>query len=430
MAAVKRVVIPYAPRPQFQPYHDRSQRWAAIVAHRRAGKTVACVNDLIKAAVTCRKQDGRFAYLAPFYAQAKDVAWGYLKRFTAPLGPVDVRESDLLVDLPNGARIRLYGADNYDRLRGGYLDGVVLDEYGDMDPRAWSEVIRPMLSDRMGWATFIGTPKGRNHFAELFDGDPEGRFRGARHDPDWYCLTLKASESGLIDPSELVDAARTLSEDQYAQEYECSFDAAVVGAYYAKQMAAADADKRIARVPHDPAVPVYTAWDLGVGDDTAIWFAQLVGREVHIIDYLENNGVGLEWYAKELDKRPYKYDTHILPHDASARVLSMDSRTRVDTLRSLGLHSQNVLPRQNVDDGINAARLLIPRCWFDGERCRQGIAALRQYRRKFDEKRKVYENTPLHDWSSHAADAFRYLALGLPASSSQWSTPIAYPAGY
>lgn len=419
VAAVQRIVIPYCPRPQFAPFHGRKERFACIVAHRRAGKTVACINELIRGALTCTLSEPRFAYVAPFYAQAKDVAWSYLKRFTAPIPGVRVNESELRVDLPNGGRVRLYGADNYDRLRGGYLDGVVLDEYADMDPRAWSEVIGPMLADRKGWAVFIGTPKGRNAFWELYDR--------ATKDPEWFVMLLKASETGLIEPDELARWRKEMTEDQYEQEFECSFQAAVVGAYYGREMQRAEEEGRITRVPWEPSLPVHTAWDLGIGDSTAIWFCQIVGREYRIIDYLENSGVGLDWYARELDKRPYKYGEHILPHDAQVKSLN-DGKSRVETLEALGIRPR-ILPASRVEDGINAVRLLLPQCWFDAEKTARGVEALRQYRREWDDKRKVFHDRPLHDWTSHAADAFRYLALGRPRNpiKTGFNRKIEYP---
>lgn len=407
----------YVARSQFVPFHTRKQRWSVLVAHRRAGKTVACVNDLIDAALRCKLPEPRFAYLAPYYAQAKDVAWNYLKRYTAPITGSAIHEAELRVDLPNGGRVRLYGADNYDRLRGIYLDGVVLDEYGDMDPRAWSEVIRPALSDRSGWASFIGTPKGRNHFCEVYEG--------ALTDKDWLAQMLKASETGILPESELADARKAMTEDQYAQEYECSFQAAVVGAYFARELNAAEENRRIGRVIHEGGIAVHTAWDLGIGDSTAIWFVQTIGREVRIIDYLENSGVGLDWYAKELDRKPYKYGEHILPHDAEVKELGT-GKSRLETLNSLGIRNTRIIPAQSVEDGINAARVYMSRCWFDKEKCRQGLEALRMYRREWDEKRKVFKDRPLHDWTSHAADAFRYLALADPTTSGMWDKPLNY----
>ena len=186
----QRIEIPYWPRPQFQPYHDRKERFACLVAHRRAGKTVACINDLIKSAVTCTLPDPRFGYLAPYHAQAKDIVWTYLERYTAPIPGIETNISELRVDFPNGARIRLYGAENAARMRGLYFDGIVLDEPADMDPRVWPEIIRPALSDRKGWATFIGTPKGKNAFYDTYDA--------AKRSPEWFSLMLKASETGLV----------------------------------------------------------------------------------------------------------------------------------------------------------------------------------------------------------------------------------------
>jgi phage terminase large subunit len=421
-AAVREIVIPYTPRPQFLGLHERTNRWGVAVCHRRAGKTVSCINELIKRALMCDKQEPRFAYAAPFYAQAKDVAWSYLKRFTAVIPGVESHESELRVDLPNGGRVRLYGLDNYDRLRGGYFDGIVLDEYGDADPRAWQEVIRPALSDRKGWALFIGTPKGRNHFSEIWDQ--------AQRDSDWFTMMLRASESGLLDPAELIDARKTMTEDQYEAEFECSFQAAVIGAYYGREMQAAENAKRIVGVPHDPATLVHTAWDLGIGDSTAIWFAQMVGKEVHLIDYIENSGVGLDWYVarlKEGHRANWNYGEHLLPHDAEAKELGT-GKSRVETLAGLGMGGVRVLAQRRKEDTINGARLLIPRCWFDVDKCQRGIDALRNYRREWDDKRKVFHDRPLHDWASHGADAFGELAAGQPGETSDWSKPLKYNA--
>lgn len=411
------IVIPYKPREQFLSLHARRQRWAVGVCHRRAGKTVACVNELLKGAVVCDRPEPRFAYLAPYYAQAKDVAWSYLKRFAGAIPGVEPNESELRVDLPGGARVRLYGADNFDRLRGTYFDGIVLDEYGDTDPRAWQEVIRPALSDRRGWAIFIGTPKGRNHFADLWDQ--------ARRDPDWFTLQLKASETGLISAEELADARKTMTEDQYAAEYECSFQAAVIGSYYGREMQAAEDEKRIGKVPWEVKIPVHTAWDLGIGDSTAIWFVQLVGREVRLIDYLENSGVGLDWYVRQLRDRPYVYGEHFVPHDASVKELG-SGKTRVETLDSLGLRNLVIGKQRKKEDSINGARLLLPKCWFDAEKCAKGIAALQNYRREWDEKRKVFHDRPLHDWSSHGADAFAEFAANEPVGADVFDKKLDY----
>lgn len=401
-----RIVIPYSPRPAFQPLHDRTQRWAAIVAHRRAGKTVACINDLIKAALLNPRQHPppRYGYLAPTYTQAKDVAWSYLKFYTQNIPGIEARESDLQIILPNGAIVRLYGADNYDRMRGLYFDGVVVDEPADIDPRAWPEVIRPALADYRGWAVFIGTPKGRNHFHQLV-------VTGEKNLDDWLVLRLPVSKTKLLAESELIDARRTMTEEQYEQEFECSFDAAIVGTYYGKQMANAEKEKRITGVPYEPLSRVWTAWDLGIADATSIWWAQIVGREVRIIDYYEASGVDLAHYVREIDSKSYLYAGHILPHDVEAKELGT-GKSRKEVLEALGLNC-TVAPNLRVEDGINAVRLMLPRCWFDAKRCERGIDAMKLYRSEYDAKLQTLRPRPVHDWTSHAADAFRYLAVGL-----------------
>lgn len=401
------VTIPYTPRSQLLPFHNRTERFACLVAHRRFGKTVGCINDLQKGALTCTRERPRFAYLAPYLKQAKTVAWDYLLHYSSSIPGISVNHSELRVDYPNGGQVRLYGADNADGMRGIYLDGVVLDEPADMDPRVWPEIIRPALSDRQGWAAFIGTPKGKNAFWDVREQ--------ARKSPDWFYAEFRASNTLILPQTELDAAKLDMTEDQYNQEYECSFDAAILGAYYGKLLVKAQEDKRIGKVPWEPKLPVHTAWDLGIGDSTAIWFAQQVGMECRIIDYYESSGVGLEHYVKVLKEKPYVYGDHILPHDVEVADLST-GRTRLQFLASLGLYGR-VLQRDSVEDGISAARNLLPQCWFDETKCERGLEALRQYRAEYDEKLKTLKSRPLHDWTSHAADAFRYLARGLPDQS-------------
>ena len=396
------LVSPYEVRDQFMPLHGRKTRWFIGVAHRRAGKTVADINELVIGATKCQLPNPRFAYVAPQLNQAKDIALVYLKEYTAFLSP-KINESELWVELPGGARIRIYGADNPDRLRGIYLDGVVLDEFGDMDPTIWTQVIRPALSDRKGWAAFIGTPKGKNTFHKLWIE--------AEDDPDWTRLMLKASETGLLDAKELSDARKMMSDDEYAQEYECSFEAAVRGAYYAKELNAAEAAEppRITSVPHDARLQTYTAWDLGVADSTVIWFLQPHGRELRVIDVLKGEGVGLDWYVRQLQDRDYLYAKHYLPHDVEVRELGT-GKSRKEVLEGLGIRV-TVCPNIPIADGIQAVRMLLPMCWFDKTKCKDGIEALRMYRRDYDEKRQEFRQAPLHDWTSHYADAFRYFAV-------------------
>lgn len=405
----------YEPRQPFIDFHNRPNRWAVMVCHRRAGKTVACVADLVLSALATTKDSARFAYLCPQFNQAKDVAWLYIKNLTADIPQVTYNETELRCDLPNGSRIRLYGAENGDRLRGLYLDGIILDEYADMAPDVWGAVIRPALSDRNGWAAFIGTPKGHNEFHRIF----------ADADSEWFKLMLKAGDSGIISPKELEAARKSMTEDQYAQEFECSFEAAIRGAYYGKEMKRAEEDGRLTRCPYEPVSQVWTAWDLGMDDSTAIWFAQMVGREIRVIDYYEAQGMALDHYVKVLKEKPYIYAGALLPHDAKVRELGT-GKSRQETLEGFGLGNCTVVPAQSVEDGINAVRLMLPRCYFDAVKCKSGIEALKQYRADFDEKKNVFTNRPRHDWTSHAADAFRYLALGIRSETK--SAPIKYPS--
>lgn len=398
--AAERRVIPYAPRRLFVPYHARTQRWAVMVAHRRFGKTVGTINDLIKRAIELKLDHGRFAYVAPYLSQGKEIAWEYLKRFAAP-AITDKNESELWVELCGKARIRIHGADNPDRLRGAYLDGVVLDEYADMRPSVWGEVIRPMLADRQGWGTFIGTPKGHNEFYDVWDQ--------AQGNPAWFTAMFRASETGVLAYDELNDAARDMTPEQYAQEFECSFEAAITGAYFGKEMADAERAGRICELPYERQLPVHTAWDLGIGDSTAIWFFQVVGSEIRVIDHYEAHGQGLPHYASVLASKPYKYGDDYVPHDARVRELGT-GRTRIETLEQLG-RKPKLVPAHKVMDGINAARLSMPMIWFDRYKCKDGIEALRQYRAEFDEKTRAFKDNPRHDWTSHSADAFRYLAM-------------------
>ena len=398
-----KVNLHFKARDQFLPYLNRTERWACVVAHRRAGKTVACIMDLIAAAVGHEGREPRFAYVAPTFAQAKDVAWSYLKEYTTKIPGVEISESELAATFPhNGARIRLYGASNPDRLRGVPFDGVVIDEAGDQDPRAWPEVIRPALSDRRGWATFIGTPKGRNGFFQIF--------AEAQRNPDWFCARLTASRTGLIDQEELEDAKRAMTPEQYRQEYEGSFDASVIGAYYAPDIELAEAESRIGRVPHDRSADVFAAWDLGIGDATAIWLFQIVGQEWHWLGFCENSGKGLDHYVDWIRALPHPVHRHFLPHDASARELQT-GKSRLQFLEGRGLICE-IVPRHAVDDGINAVRTRLNRMWFDAEGCRRGLDCLRMYRAEFDHRHLVLKSMPLHDWASHGADAFRIGVMG------------------
>ena len=395
------VEIPYSPRAVFLPFHNRTERWACIVAHRRCGKTVACINDLVKRALTEGKQDARYAYVAPYYGQAKAVAWDYLLKYSQPVSK-QVNHSELWVELVNGSRIRLFGSDNADAMRGIALDGVVIDETADHKPRVWGEILRPALSDRNGWGAFIGTPKGHDAFYETY--------QKALASQEWYASLLRSSETGILPQTELDDARSGMTADQYAQEFECSFEAAILGAIYAKELDEARSNNRITQVPHDKTLKVDTYWDLGVGDSTSIIFTQSTGREIRIIDYYEASGEGLPHYASILQSKGYLYGKHNAPHDIQVRELG-SGRSRLETASSLGIKF-DVVPNASLEDGIHAARMLMGRCLFDKDKCFPLIEALQHYRWDYNDKMGQFKTHPVHDWSSHAADAYRYLAIG------------------
>lgn len=395
----------YQPRKQFLPFHLRNQRWGCIVAHRRAGKTVACINELITRALATKKTNARYAYIGPFYRQVKAIAWDYLKQYAAPILTAK-NEVDLEVTLPNGAKIRLFGADNPDSLRGLYLDGVILDEYADMKPSVWGSVIRPMLADRKGWAVFIGTPKGHNAFYDIWN---------LSKSEDWFSLMLRASVSGLLDQSELDDAKRQMTEDEYEREFECSFEASIAGAIYGKWMADAAKEGRIGKVAYDPNLPVHTAWDMGFSDTTTVWFYQMVFNEIRVIDYYENNMHGIDHYCEVLKEKKYKYGKHWVPQDAGQELMAARGRSIVQQAFDLGI-KMFIVPETTQINAHEAVRLTLPYCWFDYEKCEAGVEALKQYQYEWDEDKKMYKKKHRHDWASHASRAFDLVAR-------TWKTP-------
>ena len=395
------VRLKYEPRLYFLPFHQRTNRFSCIVAHRRAGKTVACINELVIRALYTPKQEARYAYIAPYYRQAKDVAWQYLKEAVKDFA-TDIRESELRVKLPNGAWITLYGADNPDALRGIYLDGAVFDEIADCRPSLWGEVILPTLADRQGWAAFIGTVKGKNHFYDLYEN--------AKQDPSWYDLILLPDDTQVLSPEDLKVMQSQMDEAQYAQEFLCDFTAAVKGTYYADLIQQLEANDHIlARPLYDDTLPVQCAADLGFSDSTAFWFWQERPDGIALIDHYENSGQPLSHYIHMLNDKPYHIETVWLPHDARAKTLQTGKST-VEQMLHAGFPCQ-ITPNMKVQDGIEAVRSILPNCHFDLLTCKDGIEALRSYKRSFNELTKTFQDKPLHDWASDTSDAFRYLAL-------------------
>ncbi len=362
------------------------------------------------------QRPANYWHMLPTAKQGRKVVWEGIdrqgRRMIDQAFPEAIRKSkrddEMLIRLTSGSTWQVVGSDNFNALVGANPAGIVFSEYAIANPRAW-DYLRPILAENGGWALFIYTPRGRNHGAGLFEM--------AKANSDWFFERLTVDDTGVIDAATIEEERRSgMPEEMIEQEYYCSFQAALVGAYYGAALTAAEKEGRLTRVAWEPQFPVVTAWDLGIGDATAIWFAQLIGREIRLIDYYENAGVGLEHYAKVLSEKPYVYDDRqgfILPHDAESLELGT-GHTRLKTLSSLGLHrGQRVVPRANLEDGINAVRVILPRCWFDAEKCARGIEALRQYRKEWNEDRRMFNDRPEHDWTSHPADAFRYLAMGL-----------------
>lgn len=410
----------YKPRPLQHKLHCALRRFNVLVAHRRFGKTVFCINHMIDRALSCMQKRPIYVYVAPFRNQAKKVAWPYIKEYTANLPGVKFNEADLVATLHNGATIQLFGADDPDTMRGLYVDGAVLDEYAQINPSLWTDVLQPMMIDRKGWAIFIGTPQGHDAFYDLYQQALQDMTKPGA---DWFAANYKASETGILDPDELALARKNMlkatgDDDKYMQEFENSFEAAIKGAYYGKQLAMAEQDGRILdRIAPTPQVPVQTAWDIGVGDSTAIWFFRVQPRTgwIDVIDYYENNGCGIDHYVNVLQRKQrelgYTYGIHHAPHDAAVKEWG-SGKTRLEQAQSLGIRFRMV-PRASVEDGINAARSMLPRCRFDKSKCYTGIEHLRLYKQKWDDNRKTFSNAPEHGPHSHSADAFRYAALGI-----------------
>lgn len=356
-------------------------------------------------------------YCAPYTVQARAIAWDYLTKYSEAIPGHEIHKQSLAVDYPNGGRIMLAGADNVDRHRGIYLDHLVLDEYPQMSSRIWSQVFRPALADRKGSANIMGTPMGRgNDFYDLFTRAKAGL-------EDWSTHLYTVADTGLIDPKELEAARREMSPEEFEQEFMCSFDAAIKGAYWSREMAEAQEQGRITSVPYQDQIAVHTVWDLGMADSTAIWFLQFAGQEVHFIDYKEFTGMGFPAIVRELNKLPYIYGDHVAPHDIRVRELGSGA-TRLETARSLGI---NFKICKNIDlmDGIDAVRSLLKRSWFDKVKCAPGLECLRSYRSQYDDVHRVFSNRPLHDWTSHGADAMRYTAVHF-GKGQQQPPPLDY----
>ena len=408
--------IPYTPRKHQKYIHhniDR-HRWSVLVCHRRFGKTVCMINQLIKSALLSKLKNPRYAYIAPTFKQAKSIAWDYMKQFTLKIPNVRFNETELRVDLPNGSRITLLGSENCDGLRGIYLDGCVIDEYANVNERLFPEIIRPALSDRKGYCVFIGTPQGmNNNFYDLYN-----HAQGAE---DWFHYKAKASQTKIVDPDELEKAEEIMGSNKFKQEFECDWIANIEGAVYGEIVAEMENKRQLGRVPYDPALPVSTAWDLGVSDHTAIIFFQQLGSAINIIDYYEERGQGLPHYVDVVKSKDYIYGDHFAPHDIEVMEFS-NGKTRREVAYQLGIRFK-VVPKIPLEDGIHATLMTLPKCWVDTDHCKKLIDALRHYHRKYIDKNRMFRSKPVHDWSSHACDAMRYLCIGITELNTRQTAP-------
>lgn len=401
-----KIDIPYQARVPFQAFHQRPQSRAVMVCHRRAGKTTACIFDLIIKSINTKKPNARFVYIAPYKNQTKNIVWEELLRGIRSFGNmVKINNQELTVTFKhNNASIKLYGADDPDSLRGIYCDGAILDEYAQMRPSLYSEVLVPALSDRMGWVVFIGTPKGHDEFyrrREMAKNNPE----------EYFYLELKASETGFVPEERLAIDRTEMSESEYQQEYECSFEASLKGSFYADQINELQANGHVLNIPYNKSFPVNTAWDLGLTDKTAIWFYQIVENRLHIIDYYETSRTPLPEIVSHLLSKEYRYGVHHLPHDACHERLGMD-KTIIEQLWRYGLDVRSV-PKLSIRSGIASVRKILNKSWFDANRCFIGLEALKMYQKTYNKQSAMYIDHPKHDKYSDAADAFRMLALAV-----------------
>ena len=419
------ITIPYRPRELQNFLHKKidMHRFNVLVLHRRAGKTVAMINHMLKDALTNPLPNSRYVFLAPTFKQGKLTAWDYIKTYAGKIPNVKFNESELRCDLPNGSRITILGAENDQAIRGISLDGCVFDETQSIKPTIFPEIIRPALADRKGWCVFIGTPKGRNYFYQLY--------QNAKETKDWYSCVFKASETKILDDEELNAAKGVMSKDLYDQEFECSFNAAITGSYFGSIIDGLAKEGRIGDVPFDDNLDVETWWDLGLNDSTSIWFVQKHKGEIRLIDYYENSGFGLDHYIDVLNNKPYSedYSKHIAPHDIKVRELGNFGKSRLDSALELGI-SFEVAPKVSVEDGIEAVRKNLQNCWFDKSRCGTAVEYLKAYQKRYDDKNQTFRNKPLHNYASHCADSFRTGIVGQGLQTSNWKKEVPIETNY
>lgn len=404
----------FTPRPYQLPLlraMDNGIKRAVLIAHRRSGKDKTLINLTVKKML---ERVGTYFYFFPTYAQGKKILWDGMDKtgfkFLDHI-PVDIRKrtnnTDMLIELLNGSIFQIVGTDNIDSIVGTNTIGCVFSEYALQNPAAW-DFMRPILRENGGWAIFNYTPRGNNHGKKLYDM--------ARNNPDWFCSLLTVDDTKDINGNRIITDADIeeerrsgMSEELIQQEYYCSFEAAIEGAYYAKEITNMRNSGRICNVPYDSSMPVFSVWDLGINDTMAIGFFQRTITELRMIDFYENKNNGLDHYAKLLKDKPYVYSKHFAPHDIKVRELS-DGKSRLEKAEALGIKFE-VVPSLSIEDGIEAARSALTKTYIDQNNCSRFLDCIVEYKKKWDEKNRVFGNKPLHDWTSNAADMFRYASI-------------------
>lgn len=402
-------------------YLERGGRHAELIWHRRSGKDEI---SLHRTACAAFERKATYWHMLPEASQARKAIWEAINPHTGvrridEAFPLEIRAStnatEMLIRFKNGSTWQVVGSDNFNSLVGSPPAGVVFSEWALANP-ASRAYLRPILLENGGWQIYITTPRGKNHAHRTYTA--------AKKEPGAFAQVLAATETKTLSAEQLESERLAYIEDfgldqgeaLFEQEYMCSFDAAVMGAYYAKYLANAEREGRIGNVPYQDEFPVYTAWDIGYSDDTAIWFYQVIRGEVRVIDYYAANGHGVDHYAEVLDKKAYHYarmgskPVLYLPHDARAKTFAAQGKSAQEQFFALG-YTSHIVPQLSLQDGIQAVRAMLPRCVFDAERCGDAVESLKLYRREWDEDRRVFRDTPLHDWTSHPADAFRMLAV-------------------
>lgn len=390
---------------------------AFVVWHRRSGKDKAMWNLMVKKAL---ERVGTYFYCFPTYAQGRKALWdaidndGFklLDHIPKILLQGVPSSQEMKIKLVNGSIIQVVGTDDPDRIRGTNAVGWVFSEYAWHNPIVWTAIATPVLRANKGWAAFNTTPFGKNHAHDLF--------HAAQDSDRWFTQVLSIDDtqdeqgSPIILLDDLEEERRNgMSEELIQQEFYCDWNANSQGYYYLKYMNEAEQEGRITRVPFTPEIKVDTWWDIGVGDSTAIWFTQIVDKEIHVIDFYQSSSEGLEHYAKYLQSLPYVYGVHNFPHDMAVTEYGT-GKSRLEVAEEL-LPGQNlnIIQKLGLEDGINAVRVVLPRCWFDKNKCEEGLQGLKNYRRLYDDKLREFKQKPVHDFASHPSDAFRYLAVGL-----------------